>query len=456
MSERKRQIERLCKAYFSNPAQTMRVAKGDRLLSRGRVNNKLFYVLGGTFGGGIELCDDYGNREPLELFRSGPKSFLGVNSFFSYSNRSSLDVTALSEGEVAWIDRSTGAVDEQIYGSLREQFFPIVMAEISRRQIRLSEASLEHELALRRLHMAEANLATLGQLSAGLVHELNNAISVLVRASDRVREEMHALLRKHEPALLQWFEKGVAAGQPYGSRQVRERARELSKRFKIDYESAKTLARIWEDSPIEALPDPLDEAIAIWEAGRDCYDMRLASRHAADIVRSVKQLKGSGQEREAGLDVNSTLLEALALLQSNLREVHVEQRFDPELPTIIGSRTELVQIWLNIVKNAWDALQEDATPNPCISLSSSKKGSSIEVMIENNGPPIPESFMDSLFQPNITTKKKSGESMGLGLGLYMVKRLVESYRGVIEVSSTKALTRFAVRLPLPECPLAGT
>ena len=192
----------------------------------------------------------------------------------------------------------------------------------------------------------------------------------------------------------------------------------------------------------------------MWEAGRDCDDVRLASRHAADIVRSVEQLKGSGQRREPGLDVNATLLEALALLQSNLREVHVEQRFDPDLPAIIGSRSELVQIWLNIIKNAWDALQEEGTPKPCISLSSSRKGQFIEVAIENNGPPIPGSFMESLFQPSITTKKRAGESMRLGLGLYMVKRLVESYRGVIEVSSTKALTRFSVRLPVPECAVA--
>ena len=450
MSERKRQIERLCQAYFSNPEQIMHIPKGYCLLKRGQVNNRLYYVLSGKFSGGIELRDGRGDSEPLELFRSGPKAFLGVNSFFSYSNRSSLDVAALTDAELAWIDRSTKAVDEETFGSLREQFFPIVMSEISRRQIKLSKASLEHELALRRLHMAEANLATLGQLSAGLVHELNNAISVLVRSSDRVREELHGLLRKHQPDLVRWFEKGAAAGQPYGSRQVRERGRELAKRFNVDYESAKTLARIWEDSPLDGLPEPLDEAIALWEAGRDCYDMRLAARHAADIVRSVKQLGGGSQQREAGLDVNSTLMEALALLQSNLREVDVEQQFAPDLPLIVGSTTELVQIWVNIIKNAWDALQEGGTSNPRISLSSGRQGQFIEVLISNNGPPISESLMKTLFQPNITTKKRAGESMGLGLGLYMVKRLVESYRGTISVSSTPARTRFLVRLPVQE------
>ena len=68
------------------------------------------------------------------------------------------------------------------------------------------------------------------------------------------------------------------------------------------------------------------------------------------------------------------------------------------------------------------------------------------VVIANNGPPIGKSLLNNIFQPLITTKK--GESMGLGLGLYIVKELVASYSGELHVESNEAETAFSIRLPL--------
>ena len=68
------------------------------------------------------------------------------------------------------------------------------------------------------------------------------------------------------------------------------------------------------------------------------------------------------------------------------------------------------------------------------------------VTITNNGPPIPAEIQEKIFQPSFTTKKK-GLDFGLGLGLSIVRRIVDSYGGTIELRSTDGHTSFTINLP---------
>ena len=441
-------VQRLCRDYFSDPLKQVSLKKGEYLLRKEQINDRLYYVLEGSFVSSIEVTGKNGEKESVAIFNASKGTFLGVNSFFSCSDRSSTDVVALSDARLAWIDRTTPPVNEEDFGNIQEQFFPIIMAEMAGRQLRLTRSTVRHELALRHLHEAEQNLAMLGHLSAGLVHELNNAIGVMVRTSERVQAELRGLLSRYEPEQVPWFDQGVNAGQPVGSKMVREKAKELVKRFNIPSETAKGLARMLGDKHIETLPEFPDDVVQVWDVGRDCHDMGIAARHAASIVRSVKLLGGDAQKRTSGVNINETILEALSLLQSQLREVQVTQKLDPALPAVYGNKTEFIQIWLNIVKNAWDAVKEGHTPSPMVCLKSVAREAHVEVRVDNNGPPIPEALRTTLFQPSITTKKGEGESMGLGLGLYMVKKIIDSYKGSIEFDSTPERTRFIVRLPI--------
>jgi C4-dicarboxylate-specific signal transduction histidine kinase len=170
----------------------------------------------------------------------------------------------------------------------------------------------------------------------------------------------------------------------------------------------------------------------------------LASRHTVGIVKSVKQLGRVDIDTEEAVDINDSINHALSLLQSELRRVSV--RLSPaDLPSFKGSKTELVQIWVNIVKNACDAMSNSDDAAIEIQTRLSKKR--ILVTIANNGPEIDEATRRKVFQPNFTTKK-GGLSFGLGLGLSVVKRIVAGYGGSIIVKSDASKTVFRIKLPI--------
>ncbi|WP_245868906.1 sensor histidine kinase, partial [Vibrio fujianensis] len=187
-------------------------------------------------------------------------------------------------------------------------------------------------------------------------------------------------------------------------------------------------------------------AIRYWQMGRDLHDLRLASKHVVGIVKSVKQLGRNEIHLDEALDLNETLNRALALLQSDLRRVSVRMR-PGTLPILKGSQTEWVQVWVNIIKNACDAMAE--TPNPEIDIHTRYNKQRILITIANNGPEISEVTRRKIFQPSFTTKKQ-GLSFGLGLGLAIVKRITASYGGSIAVKSNHEKTIFRIKLPVED------
>ena len=449
-------LERIRGVYFSNPANRMPVRKGDVLLRQERPNDRLYFVIRGTFSGSAQVEGPHGEKQDLELFLVTEGGFIGVHSFFSASGLASMNVTALTDGELAFIDRHCAPVDEALYGGLIRQFFGIIMHEMDRRQIKLVRAAREREAYQKRMHIAE-DMAALGQFAAGLAHELNNSIGVLRSSSAHVARLVAETLAAYDPALAPWFEKGVLSSPSLSSAETRVRAKELMQRHGMEYEQAKDIVRMMGDAYAEPLPENIAAVLAAWEIGRNCRNMRFASGHAADIIQSIKQLSGGSHTPRTVTDVGASLAEALVLLKNATPGRHgpaglpgLEIRLDipANLPSIDGNKSELVQIWANIIKNGIDAMRDAGTEQPRLSVAARAGDGAVLISLANNGPPISKDLQKTLFQPNITTKRGTGHSMGLGLGLYIVKQLVDSYNGEIELCSDAAETCFTVRLPI--------
>ncbi|TRN26288.1 histidine kinase [Vibrio furnissii] len=436
------QMHALVLRYFSSPERTLRLDSGAVVLEQNGYNDRLYYVRSG------ELTGHYQEKEgkSIRVFSASQGAFIGVHSFFSGNWLASSTVVAQSEVELGWIDRRTPVVDEAEYGPLSTQFMPVMVAELNRRQRRAMQESVAKEKALERLHTAE-QMTTLGQLAAGIAHELNNAIGVVSSKTERLETLFLELLEEVHPEASQFFDFGLMHGQKVSSSEARERGLRFEQQYHLPRNVARELARAVPEQALSShwLKNP-HLAICYWQMGRDLHDLRLASKHTVGIVKSVKQLGRTEINLDEDLDLNDTLNRALALLQSDLRRVSVRMR-PGILPVIKGSVTEWVQVWVNIIKNACDAMQ--TTADPAIDIHTRYSKQRLFITVANNGPEIDEATRRKIFQPSFTTKK-DGLSFGLGLGLAIVKRIVSSNGGTIVVKSNHDTTIFRIKLPVED------
>ncbi|WP_318459082.1 ATP-binding protein [Photobacterium leiognathi] len=434
-------LTRIIDTYFRDSERTMSVAAGTQVLRQNDYNDKLYWVKSGELSGYLKH-DEQGPSAKVFVVKEG--MFFGVHSFFAQTLMATTTVVAEKDSEIAWIDLLTQPVEPETYGSLAEQFMPVMVHELARRQMLTGIEALEKEKALQKLYSSE-QMRTLGQLAAGIAHELNNAIGVISSKTENIQTDIMDFVTSIKPEMLPFLQHGINVGQTAGSQQVRERAKVLMKQYHLPREKAKTLARA---IPEGEVPAPwlthLDEALRYWDCGRDLRDMRLAAKHSASIVKSVKQLGGSDHVRQPDVDINETLHKSLALLQSNLRPVEVILR-PAVLPPLMASSTELVQVWVNLIKNACDAMEYTTAPQ--IEIVTRHVKNKILVTITNNGPMIDEATRRQIFNPNFTTKK-GGLSFGLGLGLSIVQRIIQSYDGSVVVKSDEERTTFRIKLPI--------
>jgi hypothetical protein len=440
---KQQELDRLKKHYFNCPQRKICLAGDQVLLEQGQPNRRLYYVSSGKLDGYIR--DDQ-EELVIRVFTAEAGAFIGVHSFFSGTEKASSTVVARADSELAWVDLDTQPEEPERYGSLLTQFTPVIVNELYQRQMSTMHEAIAKEKALQKLHTAE-QMTTLGQLAAGIAHELNNAVGVLSSKTERMQVVIANLLAEVNPDAQAFFQQGVSHGQMLSSAEVRKRSRKLEKQFELSRETARSLARALPKGDIPTpWIDQSGEAIKFWQMGRDLRDIRLAARHSVGIVKSVKQLGRSDPDTEEWLDINESIHKALSLLQSDLRRVSVHLS-PADIPRFKGSSTELVQIWANIIKNACDAMVN--TPKPEIEITTRYTNQRILVTISNNGPEIEETVRRRIFQPDFTTKK-GGLSFGLGLGLAIVKRIISGYAGSIAVKSSAEKTIFRIKLPIED------
>jgi len=435
----------LISMYFTDPDSRLTLKEGEVLMRQGGPNERLYLVLDGVLSGQVSGEDDDG----LELFRVEPGMFAGVHSFFSRSFVSSTTMIALQKTTVAYIKKDQEALKNDANESLFEQFMPVVVGDLAYRQQLAHKMSLEKQQALQQLIERE-KLASLGQMASGIAHELNNAASVLQRNTHWLSEQLQSIFSEENAYFNTFYEEGRKKGRSLSTREVRQYRKELQKRFDLSDSICRSLAET--GIAIDMLPQSGEdllraaEKIALfWEIGATLYGMRLAADHAAHVATSVKTLGAPNSIRRIGEHVNESILQALTLLHHPLRQVTVKRTL-AELPPISANKGELIQIWVNLIRNASESLRNSSVESPEITITTSLKNKQIVVRISDNGPGIKPELLPQIFQPNVTTKV-SGLSFGLGLGLSIVQRLVESYGGRITVKSKVGKTNFEVMLP---------
>jgi signal transduction histidine kinase len=230
--------------------------------------------------------------------------------------------------------------------------------------------------------------ASLGQLVAGIAHEINNPIQF-------IHGNMHILSETFSDVL------------PLLDEQV---VRQPDLRIaRLDYAFFR-----------QQVPQLL----------RDMAD------GAARIGAIVRDLKTFARRDEGRLDERVNLNEAVQasvrLLHNQLKRFRVEEDLDPTLPRLQGNVTQLQQVVVNALQNAAQALDHDAEGAIRIRTRAEKGAKEVRLSIQDNGPGIPPEVKDRIFDPFFTTKQRSG---GIGLGLAITYGIIQQHQGQIQVET---------------------
>ena len=323
----------------------------------------------------------------------------------------------------------------------------------------------------------QEKMASLGKLSAGMAHELNNPAA----AAQRGAAQLQATFAKWQSILLKMgllnLDKTRVAKMIELDSKIKERARkpaELNALMRSDQEEAieEWLQERDIDTAGELAPAlvnlgydqiELEELTKVFNAEQfamviECLSFKheiyslvseigLGTNRIVEIVKALKTYTYMDQAPVQSVDVRKELDNTLIILHNKLkRGVTVVREYASDLPVIEAYASELNQVWTNIIDNAIDAMDGEGK----LFVRARREDPWLVVEIEDDGPGIPEEIQSQIFDPFFTTK---GPGEGTGLGLNISRNLVvQKHGGQISVSSKPGSTCFSVRLPLEFSP----
>lgn len=226
-------------------------------------------------------------------------------------------------------------------------------------------------------------MATLGLLSAGIAHEINNPTTFI-------------------SGNIQFIEKALRILDPAARN---NQALQQNQKKQVEF--------------------------ALDELYRTCTAMRSGTERISKIVNELRLFAGNKKSIETRFDIKECINQALSLCHNKLKyHAKVSTTFASDLPLVTGDSQQIEQVIVNLLINAADATEQNE--NAAIDISTSGISSGIEINVGDNGTGIPLEYLDKIWQPFFTTKPTG---KGTGLGLAICLGIVENHKGSIKVKN---------------------
>ena len=437
-------------AWFLSQSQEMHLKAGDTYVRQGDPADAMFVILEGQF----EWRGEFGG-EPF-VFSGQPGDVTGVLPF-SRMKQFTVSGRAITDGRVLKFPTS---------------LFPELVQKMPELTTRLVGLMSDRIREATRFEQQRDRLASLGKLSAGLAHELNNPASAAKRATSQLRD----ILKKIRDASLELGRRDLTSVQKseierleasftqqdvvppdalttsdledqidsllrsHGQNDLWQLAADLARRNIKPIVLESLFANLDGDTARAALV----RIAASAEVAGLLHEIESSTSRISDLVGAIKEYTYMDQAPVQNVDIVKSLETTLTILNHKLKQGVVVQRDYQRVPFLVNSfGSELNQVWTNIIDNAIDAMQGKGE----LRVRTYREDSCVVVEISDNGPGISPEAQPHIFEPFFTTK---GVGQGTGLGLDTVQRVVRKHRGSIQVSSKPGDTRFQVWLPLAE------
>jgi two-component system, NtrC family, sensor kinase len=270
--------------------------------------------------------------------------------------------------------------------------------EITHRQLKMAQSQL----------VASEKMASLGQLTAGIAHEINNPVNFIAGNVVPLRNDLQDLLRVLDAYEQEIDEKGLEGAFP--------RTQALKQAVEVDYLRQE----------IPELMDGIEEG----------------ARRTTEIVRGLRVFARLDEDAVKRFDLHSGLDSTLTLVRNHAHKVEFVRHYG-DLPLVEGFPGKLNQVFMNLLTNALQALPEEGGT---ITLTTLSHGLEVEIRVQDNGCGIPPEVRTRMFEPFYTTKEV-GE--GTGLGLAITLGIIKQHKGQIEIESEAGEgTTVIIRLPV--------
>ncbi len=435
-------------AWFLSNSQEMNLKAGDVYSRQGDPANAMFVIIQGQLQARGELGGE------TFVFNLGPGDVTGVLPFsrmkqFTVNGRAETDSRALR-------------FPASLFPELVQK-----MPELTKRLVGLMSDRIREAT---RLEQQRDRLVSLGKLSAGLAHELNNPASAAKRATSQLR----VILKKVRDASLELGRRDLTSAQKaeierleasftqpdlvppdaltmsdledqidsllrsHGQNDLWQLAAELARR-NIKPDVLESLFANFDESTARAA---LVRIAASAEIASLLHEIESSTSRISDLVCAIKEYTYMDQSPVQNVDIVRSLETTLTILNHKLKQgvtVHRDYQGAPLLVNSFGS--ELNQVWTNIIDNAIAAMGGKGA----LRVRTYRENDCAVVEIGDNGPGIPPEVEAHIFEPFFTTK---GVGEGTGLGLDTVQRIVRKHKGSVQVLSAPGDTRFQVWLPL--------